>query len=401
MQVGNAELIQALHSSVFLDVDIGEDGSCWVRRKQPYQRYGSDGRTGGYSQQGKGKGKNDSRSRGAPEYDGSTPCGYYMAGHCRRGDRCGCQHSVPYAMAIRDEWLHPQCNERQQFLQETAASVLGDLAIQRANLFPRVFSHRLELSRDNGHGWPHKRRWTKGQDTVNDSQNDDESQVVFVGSCALEERQAQVDSLRYLLVLDLEGKDEIIEFPVIVLDAISGCEVARFQRYVRPVHLFDGCEINSESPAISFTAVLQEFDKWLSETIGRGLDSLGDDAAFLTCGDWDCRHIHQQCKISGIPVPSAFKQWVNIKRTYEEEYGGRYSGMRSMLAKLKLLDAQGHVVHGFHHLGMHDVENIGRCVLNLLREGRRITVNGHYKPSKAESKQLVRDTIYDTMTYLK
>jgi len=185
--------------------------------------------------------------------------------------------------------------------------------------------------------------------------------------------------LKHLLIWDLEGKDEIIEFPVIVIDAMAKREVGRFQRYVRPTKLFSGCTLTPDSPAVLFRTVLEEFDSWLSTVIGVGLQGVGGTsprAAFVTCGDWDCKHVCTQCGICGIPLPAAFRQWVNIKRSYAELYGGEFRGMKSMLARLRLLDSQGNVRHGFHHLGMHDVENIGRCVLHLLELDVEVTING-------------------------
>lgn len=190
----------------------------------------------------------------------------------------------------------------------------------------------------------------------------------------------EVNQLRYFLVLDLEGKDEIIEFPVIVIDAKLRCEVGRFQRYVRPMQLFQGYALTPESPAVQFQVVLEEFSAWLCQTIGQSLSDFGSstsNAAFVTCGDWDCKHVHTQCNICSIPTPTAFSQWINIKRSFSEAYGGKdFRGMKSMLARLGLLDSQGNVLHGFHHLGMHDVENIGRCVMHLLNQGFDLTING-------------------------
>merc|ERR1712232_752289 len=103
---------------------------------------------------------------------------------------------------------------------------------------------------------------------------------------------------------------------------------------------------------------------------------MGSNAVLVTCGDWDCRHVHTQCDICGISAPNAFKRWVNIKRTYSATYGGEFRGMKSMLAMLGLLDRQGNVKHGFHHLGMHDVENIARCLLHLQSKDVEVTANG-------------------------
>merc|ERR1712039_528563 len=107
-----------------------------------------------------------------------------------------------------------------------AHDALGAEVMTSSRLFPRSFSRVVELKA------PLRYTWRQG-------------------------------ALRYLLVLDLEGKDEIIEFPVIILDAACGKELCRFQRYVRPVNLFHGCAINTESLAVPFTDVLRDFDVWL------------------------------------------------------------------------------------------------------------------------------------------
>eukprot|EP00658_Telonema_sp_P-2_P008903 TRINITY_DN13373_c0_g1_i1.p1 TRINITY_DN13373_c0_g1~~TRINITY_DN13373_c0_g1_i1.p1 ORF type:complete len:178 (+),score=55.44 TRINITY_DN13373_c0_g1_i1:46-534(+) len=135
---------------------------------------------------------------------------------------------------------------------------------------------------------------------------------------------------------------------------------------------FDGCELNPDSPADPFPEVLAKFDQFLKDTVGISLHDVGSPgsaARFLTCGDWDCKHVHSQCQICGVDTPTAFRAWVNVKRAWSDGLGGDIRGMKSMLARLGLLDAQGGVVHGFHHLGMHDVENICRCVLHLCKLG--------------------------------
>lgn len=185
-----------------------------------------------------------------------------------------------------------------------------------------------------------------------------------------------------LLILDLEGKEEVIEFPVIALDSATGRELGRFQRYVRPARLFDGLPINPDSPGIPFQEVLRDFDAWLRDAVGAGLDELGGAegrAAVLTCGDWDFKHIHSQCRVSGVAAPALFARWVNVKRAWNAHHGHNVTGMRGMLGRLGLLRADGSVVHGFHHLGMHDVENIARCVLHLICQGADLRVNGRMK----------------------
>mmetsp|Transcript_60215 Transcript_60215/g.111632 ORF Transcript_60215/g.111632 Transcript_60215/m.111632 type:complete len:430 (-) Transcript_60215:99-1388(-) len=339
LEATRESLVEALQASEALQVQANPDGVYHVSRVEPYQPEAAA------SQEGAGPKAHQQMAevvRGGPTYDHSSPCGYYLAGFCRYGARCGLQHSAAYAEAVRRQWLHPADPSCQDELRARAEEVMSEEMIRSENLFPRVFAKQLSTARD------------------------------------LRVQQ----SLRYILVLDLEGKDEIIEFPVLVFDTVSGQEVGRFQRYVRPKYLFAHETINAESPAILFDQVLTEFDGWLKTTLGFGLEAVGptSQSLFLTCGDFDCKHVHRQCQISGIAVPSGFSQWVNIKRTYAEHYGREFRGMKSMLAQLRLLDKQGNVKTGFHHLGMHDVENITRCLLHLLDIGVQIRANGTWTP---------------------
>mmetsp|Transcript_43652 Transcript_43652/g.102985 ORF Transcript_43652/g.102985 Transcript_43652/m.102985 type:complete len:452 (+) Transcript_43652:94-1449(+) len=351
-----AEAVSASKELELHDVQRDEDGKIVglsVRRVVPYHLATSTVDAAPASSGSAAAAVAHSSSGGtqrAPQYDSCTPCGYHMAGYCYYGHGCKLQHSGKYAAAVREQWLQPCSEPLQDALRAEAIETLGKEAVLSSRLFPRAFARFLTLANGGGRG----------------------------GRSAAE---LAPQKLRHIFILDLEGKDEITEFPVIAMDLQSGHETGRFQRYVRPKRLFEGQRINPESPAIEFPAVLEEFDLWLRGTVGYGLDAVGgEDAAggscFLTCGDWDCKHVHTQCRIAGIETPPAFAQWVNIKRTYSEHYCRDFRGMKSMLAQLKLLDNHGNVTTGFHHLGMHDVENIGRCLLHLLQQGVTICPNG-------------------------
>ena len=399
----DTEILDALQGSSALEVDSELKR---IRRRVPYQpradkgqakEKGSRGSKGRDKGQGKGKVHLNGDGKGnrgpasvlptVPVYDRAGPCGYYIAGCCQRGDACTTQHSLDYAEAIREEWLDPGNVSKQQALKATAVDLLGP---QDAGLlFPKVLSHKLQCRRppqqtsdeddlsDLGFQWspdsggtaqaalPQRRtRWSK---------------AVAASEPSSSATTGSTQAIRYLLVFDLEGKYEIIEFPVMLVDAAAGKEIGRFQRFVRPAKLFEGCPV-MDTCAVPFPQVLSEFSSWLVEKIGRGLPELArqdaTDVAFVTCGDWDCKHIRTQCGICGVPFPGAFRQWINIKRTYSEAFGGEFRGMKSMLAKLRLLDHEGHPKHGFHHLGMHDVENIARCLIHLLDNGIQLEVNG-------------------------
>lgn len=314
-----------------------------------------------------------------------------MAGYCNHGDSCLTQHSVPYAMAIRHEWLNPGDPSARKDLQSSAAKILGEG--QARELFPRVFSHKIQIKAgkdlgtasngtnisDLGFEWTESTADAEAPEKAHRwSRRHRPESKADVETVAPVHKARQVPKIRYFLVFDLEGKYEIIEFPVLVFDAVAGCEIGRFQKFVRPKDLFKGCPL-TDTPAEPFPAVLEEFNSWLKKMLGKGLREMGTDSSdmvFVTCGDWDCKHVKTQCKIWDVLTPLAFSRWINIKRSYHDNYGGEFRGMKSMLARLRLLDKDGNPRHGFHHLGMHDVENITRCLAHLLETDAELGVNG-------------------------
>lgn len=355
LKVSGAELEVALADSHELEVAPIAPDRCLIRRVRPFRALVRKG--------GGGKREGTCVSRSHAQYDPHAPCGYHVAGYCHFQDRCDLRHSIPLAMAYRRQWLHPTSDSARSELLHWAQTDGGSGAVE---LFPGVFSKHLScaVARDS-----------LGRDQ---SHPDPEVEDGFEWDYSDADRPpgTLMATPRHFLVFDLEGKDEIIEFPVIAIDAGAQCEVGRFQRFVQPVRLFEGHPLTPDSPAVPFTETLSDFDTWLHETLGISLSDVGSDVVFLTCGDWDCRQVHTQCRISGTPTPPAFRQWVNIKRTFSETYGGEFRGMRSLLARARLLGKDGSPEHGFHHLGMHDVENICRCLLHLLKQDVDVTLNG-------------------------
>merc|ERR1711977_762210 len=63
-----------------------------------------------------------------------------------------------------------------------------------------------------------------------------------------------------LAVLDLEGKDEIIELPVLLLDVHKKQEIARFHAWIRPSFLD---ETSGSGLAVPFSKALQDLQSWL------------------------------------------------------------------------------------------------------------------------------------------
>jgi len=285
----------------------------------------------------RGKGKSKGHREGAPlDLDPLSPCGYFLAGHCKYGEACSLSHDLEYARALRAQWLSPGDKAARRELKTRAGS--AGLPFE-----PRILAKEVVPSKG-------------GTGSLFE-----ESECPF----------------RFLAVLDLEGQPQfggITEFPVLLLETQAMREVARFQRWVRLATV----EAAVTTPlACGFLEVLSELRAFLLEH-GLDLDSPGRDFAFVTCGDWDLRSaLPGEMELMGpaaAVLPLAFRSWINIKEAWNAHFGSRIRGMRGALAQLRLLDAQGRPRQGCHHLGMHDVDNIGRIVLHLLQVGADLDV---------------------------
>ncbi|XP_035699288.1 ERI1 exoribonuclease 3-like [Branchiostoma floridae] len=183
----------------------------------------------------------------------------------------------------------------------------------------------------------------------------------------------------YFLVLDFEATcdnkndprpQEIIEFPVLKVSGRTFETEATFHTYVTPdVHPqltpfcteLTGIIQDMVDGQPSLTQTLKDFDTWMVE---QGLLTPGVSSVFVTCGDWDLRKmLPSQCSYLNIPVPSHFKQWINIKKSYSQVTGHWGKSMMMMLRNLKLEH------QGRHHSGIDDCRNIARILGELARRG--------------------------------
>lgn len=180
-------------------------------------------------------------------------------------------------------------------------------------------------------------------------------------------------------ILDLEGKDEIIELPVVALRTADLSIVGRFHRWVRPdsFRTLRRGHANPESVAVPFAAALSDLQEWVGEMeVAAGVPS-----AFVTCGNWDIKtQIPKQCRLSGVPVPEFLTAWINIK----DIYNGLHpqwptTGMKGLLRKLRI------PLEGVHHLGMDDADNIARCAAKLMEDGAVLHITGGLRDPRGPS----------------
>ncbi|KAL0443562.1 UNVERIFIED_CONTAM: putative exonuclease domain-containing protein [Sesamum latifolium] len=219
----------------------------------------------------------------------------------------------------------------------------------------------------------------------------------FCHSCSveLEESVSGLKNLReqefdYFLVLDLEGKVEILEFPVLLFDVKTMDVVDAFHRFVRPTKMSEkrineyiegkygsfGVDRVWHDTAIKFEEVIEQFEIWLRKERNGRIKLWREDgdgrlhgAAFVTCGNWDLKtKVPQQCEVSRIKLPPYFMEWINLKDIYLNFYERRAPGMLSMMRELRIPPL------GSHHLGIDDSKNIARVLRHLLTDGALLQI---------------------------
>ncbi|KAL8147736.1 hypothetical protein AgCh_005164 [Apium graveolens] len=187
----------------------------------------------------------------------------------------------------------------------------------------------------------------------------------------------------HFLVLDLEGKVEILEFPVLMIDAKTLEVVDFFHRFVRPSEMSEqridqyiegkygkiGVQSVWHDTAIPFKEVIHQFEGWMEkhQLWARDIGGHLNKAAFITCGNWDIKtKIPEQCKVSRMKIPSYFMEWINLKDIYLNFYKrrvSRASGMMTMMRELHM------PLVGSHHLGIDDTKNITRVLQRMINDG--------------------------------
>jgi len=182
---------------------------------------------------------------------------------------------------------------------------------------------------------------------------------------------------KYLAIIDFEATcmenefinpQEIIEFPVHVLNSVDSSTKARFHHYVKPIHhpkLTDFCTnltgITQEVVDLgkTFAEVWYEFREFMEF---HGLTER--NTLFCISGDWDLKTMWpNQARLVGLGTPPYFECWCNIKVLCGNEFAQLPKNI------IQLLDMFGLKHVGHHHSGIDDVENIRNCVKYMLRKG--------------------------------
>lgn len=203
-------------------------------------------------------------------------------------------------------------------------------------------------------------------------------------------------NLDFFLVLDLEGKVEILEFPVLMINAKTLDVMDFFHRFVRPSEMSEqrineyiegkygkfGVDRVWHDTAIPFKEVLHQFEVWLAQhhLWEKELGGHLNRAAFVTCGNWDLKtKVPQQCIVSKMKLPPYFLEWINLKDVYLNFYKRRATGMMTMMKELCIPSL------GSHHLGIDDTKNIARVLQHMLADGALIQITARRNSDSPEN----------------
>ncbi|KAJ3211352.1 hypothetical protein HDU67_004586 [Dinochytrium kinnereticum] len=197
-------------------------------------------------------------------------------------------------------------------------------------------------------------------------------------------RRRRNQGLRYILVLDFEAtcgptvpkqEQEIIEFPIVVVDTLEHKIIDTFHTHVRPtLHpiLDPYCtELTGVTQAqVDQSPTLIEALQQAADFADPYLTNRAEKSALLTCGDWDLITIlPQQASREGLEIPWSFRTYINLKEDFSEFYRKqRQKSFTSMMGALGL------EVEGRHHSGLDDSRSIARIVLRMVEEGHVFTV---------------------------
>lgn len=208
----------------------------------------------------------------------------------------------------------------------------------------------------------------------------------------------QFQDFHYFVVIDFEATcdkernphpQEIIEFPSVVVNSMTGDLEACFQTYVRPSyhqHLSNFCteltgiQQSQVDRGVSLSEALLMHDKWLEH---KGIKQT--KFAVVTWSNWDCRvMLESECRFKRIRKPPYFNSWINLKIPFQEMFGGVRCNLKDAV------QLAGLAWEGRPHCGLDDARNTARLLTYLMRGGFRLAItNSLIRQPMPDNRQMV------------
>ncbi|KAJ6848227.1 uncharacterized protein M6B38_273260 [Iris pallida] len=192
-------------------------------------------------------------------------------------------------------------------------------------------------------------------------------------------QEFHLQDFQYFVVIDFEATcdkerspypQEIIEFPSVLVNSVTGELEACFQTYVRPSyhqHLTDFCkeltgiEQIQVDTGVPLSEALLMHDEWLES---KGIKQ--KSFAVVTWSNWDCRvMLESECRLKRIRKPPYFNKWINLKVPFQEVFGGVRCNLKNAV------QLAGLAWEGRAHCGLDDARNTARLLAVLMRRGFR------------------------------
>eukprot|EP00756_Hemistasia_phaeocysticola_P013998 Hpha_TRINITY_DN15316_c6_g8::TRINITY_DN15316_c6_g8_i1::g.90002::m.90002 len=209
------------------------------------------------------------------------------------------------------------------------------------------------------------------------------------------------ESFDYWVVLDFEATcdnpkqikpQEIIEFPMLLVNARTGQTEATFHHFIRPAVNptltefctgFTGIRQEQTDAGLDLVQAVKLAGAWFRHhRLGRAGEAGARSFIVCTCGDWDMGHLKNELKRRKHPVPFWAKEWCNVKRLFTAlpGTGDRAPGMKGMLEHC------GVPLDGHHHSGIDDSRNIAKLVsfFNSRGQGAYATTAEHGSSPSAQ-----------------
>ncbi|XP_027730433.1 ERI1 exoribonuclease 2-like isoform X2 [Vombatus ursinus] len=198
----------------------------------------------------------------------------------------------------------------------------------------------------------------------------------------------------YLIIIDFEstcwndGKrhysQEIIEFPAVLLNTLTGEIESEFQTYVQPeehpilskfcVEL-TGIRQAQVDEGVPLKICLSQFCKWIqviqqqkeitfAPSVTNNSASEVKLCAFVTWSDWDlgvC--LEYECRRKQLRKPVFLNSWVDLRATYKLFYRRKPKGLSGALQEL------GIEFSGREHSGLDDSRNTAHLAWHMIRDG--------------------------------
>lgn len=195
-------------------------------------------------------------------------------------------------------------------------------------------------------------------------------------------QELQLQDFQYFVVIDFEATcdvgtrlspQEIIEFPSILVNGMTGRMEGHFHTYIKPVYhpiLTDFCkeltgiQQSQVLGGVSLSEALLMHDNWLEE---RGVKNT--NFAVVTWSDWDCKvMLESECNLKGIRKPNYFNRWINLKLPFYDSFGQLRCNLKGAV------EFAGLIWEGRAHSGLDDAKNTARLLLDLMRRGIKLTI---------------------------